>query len=419
MKDHRGMRAIAVTGIGLVTPLGFGVVDSWAGLVAGRSGVRPITRFPTLNMKTSFAASVMLPEEEAGRFMSTAERMERYASMAGEEALAIAGLGGRGGFPGPLVLGMPPIEIELPDRLAILHRAGQPNYRAMTDVAADPDLARHTLFSAPPAALADRFGTRGAPMALSTACATGVTAIQMGMEAIRFGEAEAVLCLSTEASIQQEAVMRFSLLSALSTRNDAPEKASRPFDATRDGFVMAEGAACLVLESAEHASARGAKILGWALGGGEQADGFHRTRSNPDGSTIISAMHRAIADAGLEPAQIDYVNAHGTSTPENDKMEALGIQAVFGETPPPVSSNKSQIGHSISASGAIEAVFSLLTIRDQKLPPTINYETPDPAITLDVVPNEARDARVARVLSNSFGFGGQNSCLVLGAEPTS
>jgi 3-oxoacyl-[acyl-carrier-protein] synthase II len=254
-------------------------------------------------------------------------------------------------------------------------------------------------------------------VALTTACATGVTAIQVALEAIRFGEAEAVLCLAGEGSIQREAFIRFSLLQALSTRNDDPQGASRPFDATRDGFVMAEGAACLVLESAAHAKARGAKPLGWVLGAGEYADGFHRTRANPDGSTIRLAMQNALDDAGVTPDQVQYINAHGTSTPENDKMEALGIHAVFGERPPPVSSNKSAIGHSVSASGAIEAVFSLLTIRDQKLPPTINHHTPDPAITLDVVPNLARDARVERVLSNSFGFGGQNCCLVLGAEP--
>ena len=182
---------------------------------------------------------------------------------------------------------------------------------------------------------------------------------------------------------------------------------------------MAEGAAALVLESLEAARARGAEVLGLVLGCGERADSFHRTRSNPDGGAIIGAMRAAIADAGLEPAAVDYVNAHGTGTPENDKMETLGMLAVFGEAspPPPISANKSMIGHTLSAAGAIEAVFGLLTIRDGVLPPTINHETPDPAIPLDVVPNRAREARVRRVLSNSFGFGGQNVCLVLGAAP--
>ncbi len=417
MKDHRGRPVVAVTGLGLVSPLGFGVVDNWAALVAGRSGVRPITRFDTANLKTSFAGTVMLPEEAGGRFVRSADRMHRYAEMAADEALAMAGLGGKGGFPGPLVLGMPPIEIEMADRVAAAARANTPTYPAMVGMPPEEMRRDRTLLVGPPARLAAQYGTRGAPLALSTACATGVTAIQFAMEAIWYGEAEAVLCICTEASITPESLIRFSLLQALSTRNDSPETASRPFDATRDGFVMAEGAACLVLESAAHAKARGARPLGYVLGGGEFADGFHRTRSNPDGSTIVTAMRRALDDAGVTPEQIDYVNAHGTSTPENDKMECLGMQTVFGARVPPASSNKSMIGHSISASGAIEAVFSLLTIRDQKLPPTINYHNPDPAIVLDVVPNVARDARVERVLSNSFGFGGQNSCLVLAASP--
>ena len=217
--------------------------------------------------------------------------------------------------------------------------------------------------------------------------------------------------------MQPESLIRFSLLSALSTRNEDPARASRPFEKTRDGFVMAEGAAALVLESLEDARARGAKVLGLVLGCGERADSFHRTRSNPDGGAIIGAMRAAIADAGLEPGDIDYVNAHGTGTPENDKMETLGMRAVFGDAPPPISSNKSMIGHTLSAAGRDRGGVQPACDARRRLPPTINHETPDPAITLDVVPNVARDAKVARVLSNSFGFGGQNVCLVLGAAP--
>lgn len=180
---------------------------------------------------------------------------------------------------------------------------------------------------------------------------------------------------------------------------------------------MSEGAAALVLEDYDSAVARGARILGLVSGCGERADSFHRTRSNPDGNAVIGAMRVALSDAGLKPGDISYVNAHGTGTPENDKMENLGMRAVFGEDAPPISSNKSMIGHTLSAAGALEAVFSLLTIRDGRLPPTINYDEPDPSITLDVVPNVARDAQVKHVLSNSFGFGGQNTCLVLSAEP--
>jgi 3-oxoacyl-[acyl-carrier-protein] synthase II len=217
--------------------------------------------------------------------------------------------------------------------------------------------------------------------------------------------------------VQIEALIRFSLLSALSTRNDVPAGASRPFSKDRDGFVMAEGAGALVLESHAAATARGAPILGVVLGCGEKADDYHRTRSKPDGTAIIGAIRNAIADAGIDPGEIDYVNAHGTSTPENDKMEYLSLHAVLGERVArvPISSTKSMIGHTLSAAGAIEAVISLLAIANGVLPPTINYETPDPEIPIDPVANAARPAAVRTVLSNSFGFGGQNVSLVLGA----
>jgi 3-oxoacyl-[acyl-carrier-protein] synthase II len=267
--------------------------------------------------------------------------------------------------------------------------------------------------------IADKFGTKGSPISLSTACASGATAIQLGVEAIRRGETDAALCIGTDGSINPEAVIRFSLLSALSTSNDNPQGAARPFAKNRDGFVMAEGAGALVLESYESAKARGAKILGVLEGCGEMTDAFHRTRSSPDGKPIIGCIANAIKDAGLTPDDIDYVNAHGTSTPENDKMEYLGVSTVFGERMKrvPISSNKSMIGHTLSAAGAVEAVISILTLQHQRIPPTINYEVPDPAIPLDVVPNKARDARVTHAISNSFGFGGQNVSLVMGLEP--
>jgi 3-oxoacyl-[acyl-carrier-protein] synthase II len=229
---------------------------------------------------------------------------------------------------------------------------------------------------------------------------------------------EAALCIGTDGSVNPESLVRFSLLSALSTQNEPPEGAAKPFSKNRDGFVMGEGAAALVLESAETARARGAAILGYVLGCGEKGDGFHRTRSSPDGGPIIAAIREAIDDAGLSPDDIDTVNAHGTGTPENDKMEALGCTAVLGDRmrTVPIASNKSMIGHTLTAAGAVEAVISLLTIAHGRIPPTINHRVPDPAIPLDVVPNEARDMPVARVLSNSFGFGGQNACLVFGAE---
>ncbi|RAI58621.1 beta-ketoacyl synthase N-terminal-like domain-containing protein [Roseicella frigidaeris] len=423
LRDHRGRPRVAVTGIGLVTPLGLGVAESWAALLAGRSGIRRITRFPTAHLKTTIAGQVTLPEDAAGEVLTSPVRVERMAVLAAAEAIAGAGLPGQGRFPGPLCLGMPPVEVEWPHRLALARQAlaasaEPPRYPALA-AAATGQRALHEqcLFGGIGERLAARFGTLGAPLEITTACATGASAIQLGVEAIQRGEAAAALCIGAEGSVQPEALIRFSLLSALSTRNDEPERASRPFEKGREGFVMSEGAAALVLESLEAATARGAPVLGLVMGCGERADNFHRTRSNPDGGAIIGAMRAAIADAGLEPGAIDYVNAHGTGTPENDKMETLGMRAVFGESCPPISSNKSMIGHTLSAAGAIEAVFSLLAIRDGMLPPTINHEVPDPAIPLDVVPNLARPAAVRHVLSNSFGFGGQNVCLVLGAAP--
>jgi 3-oxoacyl-[acyl-carrier-protein] synthase II len=280
-------------------------------------------------------------------------------------------------------------------------------------VAGRRDLSAKFLFGGTATALAERFGTRGVPQAVTTACASGSSAIQLAIEAIRRGETEAAIAGGAEASLTPETLIRFSLLQALSTRNDAPEAASRPFSLSREGFVMADGAGALILESEAHARSRGAPILGWVLGAGEAADTFHRTRSTPDGSAIIAAMQRALADAGIAPEAIGYVNAHGTSTPENDRMEALATRAVFGASPPPVSSTKSMIGHTLSAAGAIEAAICLLALRDQVLPPTINNDDPDPELGLDTVP-ESRPHAFAAALSNSFGFGGQNVCVALG-----
>ena len=267
--------------------------------------------------------------------------------------------------------------------------------------------------------LAAHFGTEGSPISLNTACASGASAIQLGLEAIRRGECEAALAIGADGSLSPESLIRFSLLSALSTQNDPPERASKPFSKNRDGFVLAEGAGALVLENLDHARARGARILGILEGCGEKSDSFHRTRSSPDGKPIIACMRRALADAGVGPEDIDYINAHGTSTPENDKMEHLGVSAVFGERMQgiPISSNKSMIGHALTAAGAVEAAFTLLTLQHQRIPPTINHSVPDPAIQLDVVPNVARDADIRRAISNSFGFGGQNVCLVMAQEP--
>jgi 3-oxoacyl-[acyl-carrier-protein] synthase II len=349
---------------------------------------------------------------------------ERLAELATEEALEQSGIGSKGDFPGPLFLAVAPVEVEWPQRFELGRATGDTeiSYEALLRASSKPQFNqyhRRFQFGSVAGHLAEKFGTKGSPISLSTACASGATAIQLGVEAIRRGEADVALCVGAEGTVNPEAMVRFSLLSALSTRNEPPQAASKPFSKNRDGFVMAEGAGALVLESYEAATARGAPILGVLAGCGELTDSFHRTRSSPDGKPIIGCMLKTLADAGMTPEQIDHINAHGTATPENDKMEYLTTSAVFGEhaTKIPVSSNKSMVGHTISAAGAVEAVFSLLTLEHQRIPPTINYDNPDPAILFDVVGNKARDARVTAVMSNSFGFGGQNASLILTREP--
>jgi 3-oxoacyl-[acyl-carrier-protein] synthase II len=421
-QDSAGRPVVVVTGMGVVTSLGAGKAENWGKLVAGQSGIKSITRFATEGLKTRFAGTVDFISTEP---LSTPELSERLAGLAAEEAIAESGIGTRGDFPGPLFIAVPPTEIEWPQRRDIAAASGingSVSYADLIRTAARPEfgpLHERFMFGSVANHLADKYGTKGSPISLSTACASGATAIQLGVEAIRRGEADAALCIGSDGSINPESLIRFSLLSALSTSSDPPEQAAKPFAKNRDGFVMAEGAGALVLESLESAKARGANILGVLKGCGEMADAFHRTRSSPDGKPIIGCIRNALADAGLSPDDIDYVNPHGTGTPENDKMECLGVMAVFGNRAKtlPISSNKSMVGHTLSAAGAVEAVFSLLTLAHQRILPTINYRVPDPAIPLDVVPNVVRDAKVRHVISNSFGFGGQNVSLVMGREP--
>jgi len=421
-RDQAGRPIVVVTGMGVVTSLGTGKADNWRKLTAGSSGIHAITRFPTEGLKTRIAGTVdFVPLDEP----SSPALSQRLAEMVAEEAIAEAAIGARGDFPGPLFLAVPPIELEWPQRRTIAEAAGANDTITNRDLMRGADTGpferfyERFMFASVADGLAERFGTKGSPISLSTACASGASAIQLGIEAIRRGEVAAALCIGTDGSINPESLVRFSLLSALSTANDPPQGAAKPFAKNRDGFVMAEGAAALVLESLEHAMGRGAKLLGVVEGCGELADSFHRTRSSPDGRPIIGCIRNAIADAGLTADDIDYVNPHGTGTPENDKMEGLATVAVFGERAKqlPISSNKSMIGHTLSAAGAVEAVITLLTLDRQVLPPTINYQVPDPALQLDVVPNVARAAKVRHALSNSFGFGGQNVSLVLAREP--
>lgn len=420
-RDHCGRPIVVVTGMGIVTSLGIGKEDNWRRLTAGESGIHAITRFPTEGLKTTVAGTIdFIPADP----LCAPALSEQFALVAGEEAIAESGIGAVGDFPGPLFVAVPPVEVEWPQRMemAAVTNAETIGYDELIQVAQTERFAPYYerfLYRGTTERLAERFGTKGSPIALSTACASGASAIQLGVEAIQRGEVDAALAVGTDGSVNTEALIRFSLLSALSTQNDPPQQAAKPFSKKRDGFVMAEGAAVLVLESLARARARGARILGVVEGCGEMADSFHRTRSSPDGKPIIGCIRNAIADAGLTPDDIDYVNAHGTGTPENDKMEAVGVAAVFGERvgSVPISSNKSMIGHTLSAAGAVEAAFTLMTLAYQRIPPTINYHVPDPAIPLDVVPNVARDATLRHAISNSFGFGGQNVCLVIAAEP--
>jgi 3-oxoacyl-[acyl-carrier-protein] synthase II len=422
MHDKAGRPIVVATGIGVVTSLGAGKTENWSKLTAGQSGIHAITRFATDGLKTRIAGTVdFVPVDP----VSAPELSERLADMVAEEAIAESGIGAKGDFPGPLFLAVPPIEMEWLQRRNLAAASGSNDAISYDDLLRSAQSGRFNgyhrrfMFGSVADHLAEKFGTKGSPISLSTACASGATAIQLGIEAIRRGETNAALCIGTDGSVNTESLIRFSLLSALSTSNDPPQSAAKPFAKNRDGFVMAEGAGALVLESLESAKARGAKILGVIEGCGEMADAFHRTRSSPDGKPIIGCIRHALADAGLTPEDIDYVNPHGTGTPENDKMEGLGVISVFGERAKtlPMSSNKSMIGHTLSAAGAVEAVFTLLTLLHQRIPPTINYQVPDPAIPLDVVPNAARDADMRHAISNSFGFGGQNVSLVMGREP--
>lgn len=419
--DSKGRPLVAITGAGIVTSLGVGKSENWTKLVSGQSGIRQITRFPTDGLKTTIAGTV---DDRGVEPYSAFDLSSIMAETAAAEAIDQARIGTCGSFPGPLVIATPPSELEWPHLRQLHDAADRPELAGYARLLAAArngkfgDMARHVRFAAIADKLAERFGTRGEPLSICTACASGGTTIQLGLEAIRHGKADAALCVGTDATVHPEGLVRFSLLSALSTRNDAPQRASRPFSRTRDGFVLAEGAGALVLESYAAAKARGAVVLGIVRGCGEKADDYHRTRSRPDGRAIIGALRKTLADADVAPEEIDYVNAHGTSTPENDKMEYLALKTVLGEhlRDTAVSANKSMVGHTLIAAGSVEAVFTLQTLQTGVLPPTINYDDPDPDLPLDVVPNVSRSADVRVALSNSFGFGGQNVCVVFSRE---
>ncbi|MCF8131888.1 MAG: beta-ketoacyl-ACP synthase II [Cyanobacteriota bacterium] len=404
-------RRVVITGLGAITPIGNTVAAYWAGLCQGISGGAPITLFDASAHSCRFAAEVKgfdpgehLDAKEARRW----DRFSQFGVVAAKEALAHSGLviddGNRervGVIIGSGVGGLLTMETQA----EVLHSRGPGRVSPFTVPMMIPNMATGL------AAIA--LGAQGPSSAVATACAAGSNAIGDAFRLIQLGHADAMVCGGAESAITPMGVAGFASAKALSFRNDDPAAASRPFDADRDGFVIGEGAGILVLESLEHARARGAEILGEIIGYGTTCDAHHITAPIPGGLGGARAITLALRDARIAPEAVDYINAHGTSTPANDSNETAAIKTALGERARqiPVSSTKSMTGHLLGGSGGIEAVAAVLAIRHGVVPPTINYATPDPACDLDVVPNEARQQTIGCVLSNSFGFGGHNVCL--------
>jgi len=406
-------KRVVITGLGLVTPLGHDVPTTWEALIAGRSGVGPITHFDASEYPARIAAEVKAFDPAALFGRREARRMDRFtqfAMVAAGQALEDSGLTVTddnahrvGAVIGSGVGGIS----------AILEQAEVLRERGPRRVS--PFLVPMMLPDTAPGQVAISYGLKGPNFAVISACASGANAIGEAAEVIRRGAADAMLAGGAEGAIVPLAFAGFTVMQAVSTRNDEPERASRPFDATRDGFVMGEGSGVVLLESAAHARARGARIYAELIGYGATADAFHITAPDETGDGAARAMQAALDQAGIPPQQVGYLNAHGTSTVLNDKGETAAIKTVFGDHAYQlaVSSTKSMTGHLLGAAGAIEAIFSVLALTEGVLPPTINYEYPDPECDLDYVPNEARRVLVDVAMSNSFGFGGHNACLIL------
>ncbi len=406
-------KRVVVTGLGCVSPLGLNVSETWSALLAGKSGAGPITRFDASQHKTRFAAEVKGFDPVALFGAREARKMDRFAQFsiaAANEALEQSGL---------------KIDESNRDRVGVLVGTGiggiatmLDNYETLKDRGPDrvsPFLIPMMISDSASGIMAIRYGARGPNMALATACATGTNALGEAFAMIQRGSADAMIVGSSEAAIVSLAMAGMNVMTALSTRNDDPECASRPFDKDRDGFVMGEGAAILILESLESAQARGARIICEFSGYGTSDDAHHISAPAEDGAGAALSMRNALEDAGLTINDIDYINAHGTSTPLNDKSETAAIKSVFDERAYqiPISSTKSMTGHLLGASGSLEAVICAKVLTENILPATINYETPDPLCDLDYVPNTPRKASPKHVMSNSFGFGGHNATLVM------
>ncbi len=407
-------RRVVITGIGLVTPLGVGTRETWQGLLAGKSGVGPITRFDPSLFHTKIAAEVKNFDPQIYIERKEIKKMDtfiHYAMAAAEFAMEDAGL--------------PPFDTSTSERVGVVIGSGiggfgtiESEHDTLTRQGprrVSPFFIPSSIINLAAGQVSIRFGARGPNLAPCTACSTGSHAIGDSFRIIEHGDADIVIAGGSEAAITPLGVAGFDALKALSTRNQEPSKASRPFDRERDGFVLGEGAGILILEELQHARDRGTEIYAEVVGYGMSGDAYHITAPSPEGDGAQRAMRRTLSDAGITTDQVDYVNAHGTSTPPNDRTETAAIRRLFGQHAYKlaVSSTKSMIGHLLGAAGAVEAGVCALTLRDQIIHPTTNLERPDPECDLDYVPNAARKAGVRYALSNSFGFGGTNACLLL------
>ncbi|MEA2659180.1 MAG: 3-oxoacyl-[acyl-carrier-protein] synthase [Candidatus Binatota bacterium] len=403
---------VVVTGLGVISPLGSGVEKNWENLLAGRSGIRKITRFPADAFASRIAGEV--PDFKADDFIEPKEikKMDlfiQYAMGAAAMAMADSGLKIEGEFAEEVgvIIGVGLCGLDTIEQTKEALIAGGPRKIS-------PFFIPKVISNLAPGHVAIRFGAKGVNWTPTSACASGTHALGEAYHLIRRGVQQAVIAGGAESTITPLAVGGFAAMKALSTRNDEPERASRPFDKERDGFVVGEGSGILILEEREHALQRGAKIYAEVIGYAATGDAYHMTAPAPEGEGAARCMRLALKDAGISPIDVDYINAHGTSTEYNDANETTAIKTVFGEQAAKVavSSTKSMTGHLLGAAGAVEGVYSTLALYHGMIPPTINYEHPDPACDLDYVPNQARKADIEVALSNSFGFGGTNACVI-------
>jgi 3-oxoacyl-[acyl-carrier-protein] synthase II len=404
-------RRVVVTGVGAVSPLGLDVERTWQSLIAGRSGVRTITAFDAKESPVRIAAEVdgFDPVAVFGRRRARhLDRVVQLALVATKEAIEASKLD----------------VATVPERIGVVYASGiggirtlEDGIRTLIDRGAEwvnPYVVPMMIPNMVAGEIAMEWQLLGYNCCTVTACSASAHAIGTAFDAIRLGRADAVVTGGSEAAVTPVGIAGFAAMKALSTRNDEPQRASRPFDIGRDGFVLGEAAASLVLEEREFALRRGAPVLAEVCGYGATSDAYHITQPHPTGDGAVRAMSSAIADAGLSPQDIDYVNAHGTSTPPNDRVETHALKRVFGESVPLISSTKSMTGHTLGAAGALESVFCILAMQDSVLPPTINLDHPDPDCDLDYVANKARPANVRYAMTNSLGFGGHNASLVFG-----